>query len=136
PLSSWTLALNFWLNERLGLPGAAPFGFHVVNIALHGMTCVAAFVFLNALTLPRWVSATSAAFFAVHPIHTEAVAAIIGRAEILAMGFGLTMLTLHRLRRSAAVSAIAYLLALLSKESALMFFPLAISMDALFARGQ
>jgi tetratricopeptide (TPR) repeat protein len=70
--------------------------------------------------------------FVVHPIHTEAVAAIVGRAEILAALFGLLYLILHRQRRSPILCAGVFLLALWSKESAIAFFPLAVAMDVLF----
>jgi tetratricopeptide (TPR) repeat protein len=65
-------------------------------------------------------------------VHTEAVAAVIGRAELWAFLFGLLMLLLHHRRSRPWQPGACYALALLSKESALMFFPLAVVMDYLF----
>jgi hypothetical protein len=66
--------------------------------------------------------------FAVHPLHVEAVANIIGRAELMcALGFvGAMMLFLHRpltIARSIAIFG-CFILALLSKEQGMLLPPL------------
>jgi hypothetical protein len=85
------------------------------------------------------VTGAAGLLFAVHPVHTEAVTGIVGRAELLAAVFVLTALLLHR--RAQAVerparfregAAVAYLLALLSKENAITFLGLAVLGDLLF----
>jgi tetratricopeptide (TPR) repeat protein len=65
----------------------------------------------------------SALLFAVHPIHTEAVASISGRAELLAAGFLIAGWLLH-LKDREVPALICFALALLSKESAITFLPL------------
>ena len=61
--------------------------------------------------------------YAVHPIHTEAVAWAVGRAELLAAGFLFAGWILH-LRDRPVASLACFALAMLSKESAIAFFPL------------
>jgi tetratricopeptide (TPR) repeat protein len=74
------------------------------------------------------VATVTAVFFAVHPIHTEAVTSIVGRAELLAALFILAaLLAFERAIRSGgskstkwhALAAGCFALGLLSKESAL-----------------
>ncbi|KAM9327506.1 protein O-mannosyl-transferase TMTC1 isoform 2-T2 [Pholidichthys leucotaenia] len=88
--------LTFKLNILLG--GLTPFYFHVVNVCLHCLvTCLLmctceCCVFEN----PRLAFVT-ALLFAVHPVHTEAVSGIVGRADVLAcLLFLLTFLSYTR----------------------------------------
>ena len=120
PLTILSFALN-----RFAL-GAGPFGFHLVNVLLHGWICW--LVFLLAVTLGgnRWVAWGAGLLFAVHPVHVEAVAPVVGRSELLAAGFALAALLLHcraRARPSNSVrlftgAAVCYLAAVFCKESA------------------
>ncbi len=132
PLTVWSLALNHWVNEAMGRPGEDPVGFHLLNIALHAGVSVLLLAWLVSLGMERWPALGAALLFAVHPIHTEAVAAVINRSEILAALGGLSFLILHRQRRPAWLGALAYLGAMWGKESAIAFLPLAIATDWLF----
>jgi tetratricopeptide (TPR) repeat protein len=132
PFTVWTLAVNDRMNTLMGRPEADPAGFHLVNLLLHAGVGMLIYLWLVSLRLPDWIGFATALLFVVHPIHTEAVTAIIGRAEVLAALFGLLFLMLHRQRRSAILCAFLYLLALWSKESAIAFFPLAVAMDIAF----
>jgi hypothetical protein len=77
PFTSLTLAANW-----TAAPGA-PFGFHLVNLLAHA--AAAALVCLLAGRLMSPAGALAAGLlFAVHPVHVEAVANVVGRAEILA----------------------------------------------------
>ncbi|KAL3222705.1 hypothetical protein MRX96_000597 [Rhipicephalus microplus] len=73
--------LSFRLNYLLG--GYEPRGYHLLNVLLHGLvsalfTALAARLFLN-----QWLPTLVAGFlFASHPVHTEAVAGIVGRADV------------------------------------------------------
>lgn len=77
--------LSYALNHRLHK--YRPLGYHLVNVLLH--VAVSLLVMLTALqVLPVGAAVLAGALFAVHPIHTEAVANVVGRAEILsAAGF-------------------------------------------------
>ena len=85
--------------------------------------------FSRAVGLSYWPALVVALLFAVHPIHSEAVAAIVGRAELLSALFGLCFLLLHQRRRLWPVGALFFFLALCSKESGVAFLPLALWMD-------
>ena len=131
PVTFLTLALN----RAAG--GARPFGYHLVNLLLHAAVTLLLYLLLEALLEPdpqaRVVAFVAAMLFAVHPIHTEAVAAIVGRSELLAAGFLLAAWLLH-LRDRQIPALICFLIALLSKESAVVFLPLALIGD--YARGK
>ena len=73
-----------------------PFGFHAVNVVLHAAaTALVHLVSLRvammgrpsgereAANSARRQAGLAAALFAVHPVHTEAVAGLVGRAELL-----------------------------------------------------
>ncbi|XP_065840241.1 protein O-mannosyl-transferase TMTC1-like isoform X1 [Oscarella lobularis] len=75
--------LTFRLNHQLH--GIEPLGYHLTNVCLHALVCLAYFKFCA-----KWVwgdvglALAAALLFAVHPIHVEAVAGVVGRAELLA----------------------------------------------------
>jgi len=121
---------TFSINWKLGRDNA--FGYHLFNLLLHAAVTLLLFVLLRAL-LEREPHGASIAFaaallFAVHPIHTEAVASIIGRSELLAAGFLMAAWLLHLLNRPA-LGGLCFVLALLSKESAIVFLPMVLSGD-------
>ncbi len=127
PFTVWTFALDQQLTP------AAPTIFHAVNVALHAVVTVLVFALARRLFRSDTVAATAAALFAVHPIHTEAVTSLVGRAELLAAAFGLlAVLTAMpavdesgawRVLRQA-VSLVSFGVAVLSKESALTLLPI------------
>jgi protein O-mannosyl-transferase len=131
PVTFSTFALNW------AAGGAQPFGYHLVNLLLHAAVTLLLYLLLQALLEPepqaRTVAFAAAFLFAVHPIHTEAVASVAGRSELLAGGFLLAAWLLH-LRGRQIPALICFLLALLSKESAVVFLPLALIGD--YARGE
>uniref|UniRef100_A0A2K6TIU2 Protein O-mannosyl-transferase TMTC1 n=2 Tax=Saimiri boliviensis TaxID=27679 RepID=A0A2K6TIU2_SAIBB len=79
PLCVLTFKLNIFLT------GMNPFYFHAVNIILH---CLVTLVLMYTCDITvfknRGLAFVTALLFAVHPIHTEAVAGIVGRADVLA----------------------------------------------------
>jgi protein O-mannosyl-transferase len=131
PVTFATLALNW----RLG--GARPFGFHLFNLILHACVTWLLFLLLDELLgaspQAKIVAFAAALIFAVHPLHTEAVASISGRAEVLAAGFLFAAWILH-LNDQQIPALICFVLALLSKESAVVFLPLLLVGD--YARGK
>jgi tetratricopeptide (TPR) repeat protein len=128
PLTSTTFAL-----ERR-LFGPEPGHFHVVNVVLH-LVVASLFAALCFQWLgdrfgsgPRLLAtAMTAGLFAVGPVHSEAVLGIVGRSELLAGFF--VLLALWGLPRGPAgwiLSAFAAAAAVLSKESGILVFPLAV----------
>jgi tetratricopeptide (TPR) repeat protein len=120
PLTMLTYAANVSLSP-------APMGFHLVNVLVHVLVSVAVLFLARALLGSIVAAAGAALLFAVHPIHTEAVTSVVGRAELLAaLGVLVALLAYRRaaldsgLRRQAwsAVALLAFAAALLAKESA------------------
>lgn len=74
--------ITFKLNYVFG--GYLPFGYHLVNVLMHCLaTDLVVKLARHFLSSAMSVLATGA-LFAVHPIHTEAVAGVVGRADIAA----------------------------------------------------
>jgi protein O-mannosyl-transferase len=72
------------LDHRLW--GLNPFGYHLTNLLLHMITCLGVFwLGLNVLRSIRGAF-VAAIFFVVHPVHAEAVAALLGRSDLLVAG--------------------------------------------------
>ena len=91
--------------------------FHAVNLVLHAGVAVAV-----TMLARRWASATAALaaglIFAVHPVHVEVVASIVGRADLMAtLG---TCLAVYAavVSDNLAWSAAFLVFGILSKESA------------------
>jgi protein O-mannosyl-transferase len=126
PLSFATFAVN-WL-----FGGAHAFGYHLVNLLLHAAVTLLLFLLLRmlleAVAGGETIAFAAALLFAVHPIHTEAVTSIVGRAELLAAGFLLAAWLLH-LQDRPAWALVCFALALLSKESAVVFLLLGLAGD-------
>ncbi len=131
PVTFATFALN------LAVGGTHPVGYHLLNVLLHAAATWLLYLVLRKLLEARPQGATvawaAALLFAVHPIHTEAVASIVGRSELLAAGFLLAAWLLH-LHDRPMLALLCFVLALMSKESAVAFVPLALVGD--YARGK
>jgi protein O-mannosyl-transferase len=120
PLTSTSFAVSWAIGH--GKPAA----FLALNLLLHLGATLAAWSLLRRLFPSRPGTAAAAALlFAVHPLHVEAVAGIVGRAELLAALFTLLAyriwLDAERDRSTplAILSAGLWFLGALSKESAL-----------------
>src|SRR5258708_38363978 len=113
PVTFATFALNW------AVDGGHPFGYHLVNLLLHAAVSFLLYLVLCLLLepLPRARTAAFAAawLFALHPIHTEAVASVVGRSELLAAGFLLLAWLLHLYDRPI-LALVCFALAMLSKE--------------------
>lgn len=116
------------------LVGRSPWLGHLINAILYGLTGVLIFMMLHWIGKRSHLSGyemffalAGTALYLVHPLHTEAVANIKGRDEM--MSFLLSMLSLWILLKSLPVvrprnlllSAGCLFLAMLSKENAITF---------------
>lgn len=99
---------------------------HFINVMLYALCCLMLFRFLcSFLGADKfWIAVTASIVFAVHPVHTEVVANIKSRDEILSLLFIVASLTLalkyHRHKKTILhllLSVLLYFLALLSKEN-------------------
>ncbi len=98
-----------------------PFGYHIVNLAIHLANVALVFFLLRALIGDSFAVVIGTAIFALHPLQTEAVVYLSGRAELLATGFSIlaSLLYLSGYRKTAILPA---MLAISSKESAAVLF--------------
>uniref|UniRef100_A0A671PN19 Protein O-mannosyl-transferase TMTC3 n=1 Tax=Sinocyclocheilus anshuiensis TaxID=1608454 RepID=A0A671PN19_9TELE len=80
PLTVLTFRLNYLFSEL------SSSSYHLLNVVLHAVVCVL-FLHFCRLLLDRSTSLIAALLFAVHPIHTEAVTGVVGRAELLSSIF-------------------------------------------------
>ncbi|KAL5009556.1 hypothetical protein ScPMuIL_011861 [Solemya velum] len=85
PLCVLTFRLNYSVTEL------EPMSYHLVNMLLHMVVCVL-FMKVCSMFLKSVPSFLAALLFAVHPIHTEAVTGVVGRAEALSSIFYLAAL--------------------------------------------
>jgi len=130
--------------------------FHRTNTILYAVCCALVVFFLDALafrgsqgrrrdwSFENWVLSATGLLFAVHPLHTEAVASIVGRAEILsAIFFCLATIVYQRIAcRPSGSSAVSEVLlwslwltlavsATFCKEQGIAVFPLCVAWDVL-----
>lgn len=116
-------------------PYLNPFLSHLINILLFGFTGLVLYYLLQQLLPPKKgvpfyfsLSFVITLLYAAHPIHTEAVANIKGRDEVMCMLFSLlALLASVRYAKTGKIvhiiwGALIYFVALLSKENAITFF--------------
>lgn len=60
-----------------------PWFFHAVSVLLYAVCSLAVFWFASKI-VSRWCAWWTAALFAVHPVHVEATAGVVGQAELAA----------------------------------------------------
>lgn len=141
PLTLLTFAMDWALTD--GDPG----WFHIGNVVLHAAVTATVFFFVAPYLGAKGAGA-AALLFAVHPVHVEAVANVVGRAELLAALFLMTAALAYRadgrlagrgVRARArmvtgSLTLAAVGLALASKETALVAPGILLLVDWLDAR--
>lgn len=129
PLSIMTFAIEIGF-----LGGMKPMVSHFINILLYACSGIMLMMVLSMMfrkwEQKKWwfsIPFVAALIFMVHPIHTEAVANIKGRDEIMSMLFSLialysSMRYVDQLEKKWLLATItSYVLGLLSKENAITF---------------
>lgn len=81
PLTVASFRINYALGEL------SPWGYHLLNVLLHAVVCYMFVCLSNMILNDSMSSLMCGLLFAVHPIHTEAVAGVVGRAESLSAIF-------------------------------------------------
>lgn len=71
------------VNRFSGLRAAS---YHATNVALHGLA-TGLVLYVARTVACRRAALLSASLFAVHPVHADAVASVVGRADILSCVF-------------------------------------------------
>jgi tetratricopeptide (TPR) repeat protein len=116
---------GIWLN---------PYIFHAANLAVHVVASVAVYLLLRRLVSKPWAACAGAVLFAVHPVQVESVAWVAGMKDVLCGALSIIALWQYvlfaqgdqhddpapvRRRVRYAAATVAFLLALLSKPSAI-----------------
>jgi len=119
PLVSSSFAAERWLH------GDRPWGFHATNVLLH-MAVSAAVALLGIRLGGLAVGWVAGILFAVHPVHVEAVAGLVGRCELacaLAILLGVYLFLRPGPLTGGRVAAIwaCSVAAVLSKEQGVLF---------------
>lgn len=118
-----------------------PIGYRITNILFHILNAILVFLLVNSIVENRKISLITSLLFVVHPVHVEAVTYISGRADPMAGFFLLSAFILFirytsypGLKRSFFYlgSIALFILALFSKETAIIFPLILISYDFAF----
>ncbi|MCY4262777.1 MAG: tetratricopeptide repeat protein [Candidatus Dadabacteria bacterium] len=118
------LYTTFWVEHKLW--GFSPTGYHVVNILIHFANTVLLWRLLTRLSVPgAWFAA---AVFAVHPLHTESVAWIMARKDMLAtffcfLSFAMWLRFENSRVRGHYAGALALFVAAMFSKSVVVVFP-------------
>jgi hypothetical protein len=96
---------------------------HAVNLLLHALAVWLAYRLLRGAGAARGPAVVGTAVFGLHAIHSEVVAALVGRAELLAFVTGTGMLLC--VRRRPVLAAVLLFAAACAKENGLVFAPIA-----------
>ena len=72
-----------WFAVQWAIGGGHPAVFHVVNVLMHAAVAALVWRLLRHFASPG-AALAGAALFALHPVHTEAVANVVGQAEMWA----------------------------------------------------
>ncbi len=105
------------LNGRL--LGWGPAGFHLINVLLHAVNAGLVLALARRLGRSQGSALGVALLFACHPVAAWPVASIVARVDLLAALF--VLLAWLAMETHALLVGLFFLLALLSKESALAF---------------
>jgi protein O-mannosyl-transferase len=81
------VTLSYLMNYAVLGNGARPAGYHWVNLALHGVNVALVYVLGWLIFEDAALAWALAAIWGLHPLLTESVTNIVGRADLLA-GFG------------------------------------------------
>lgn len=130
PLVAASFMLDYALSADAATPPGEvpPFLFHVSSTAWHVAAAMLLFALLSQVGAPFLVRTIVALVYVVHPLHTEAVAYISGRADSMAAAFMFAGLACALWNGSARRQTLGWVLsglcfagALMSKESAIAF---------------
>jgi hypothetical protein len=136
PLVSVSFLLDYLLSagpkpgeyDENMLPEISPFLFHISNMFWHLCAAIALLLLLHTMDAPRFVKALVPLLFVVHPLHTEAVAYISGRADMMsaigifaALCFAIKAMRLEWPLLGTVGASVFFVAGLLSKESTLIY---------------
>ncbi len=124
PFLFFTFAINYIIG------GIKPFSYHLLSNLIHIGNAILVFSILYLVFKKRLVAFLTALFFLIHPLQTEAITYISGRGDPLTVFFILSALLLFFMAERRGLfwgswqrwlSLISLVLALLSRETAIIF---------------
>lgn len=101
--------------------------FHITNLLIHILTCIALYFFLQLVKLDRFVAFLLAVLFAMHPLFASGVAWVPSRGDILIGLFGILLfITFHQqvVKKSFLyflLHSIIFVVILFTKETTILF---------------
>jgi len=102
PLTIFSYAINYRFHEFNVV------GYHLINIILHILITFLIYLVIIELFSNFMLAIISSLLFLTHPIHTEAVTGLVGRAELLsALFFFLSYLFFVRIRKLENVESVS-----------------------------
>jgi tetratricopeptide (TPR) repeat protein len=134
--------LSYLADRHLLGFGERPGGYVRENVALHFGCALLVYALLWRLLRSHWTAGTAAALFAVHPVTTEVVTNVVGRADLLAaVGVLAGMLAWAHGRDASGGRrilwglglALATVTALLGKENGIVLLAAVVLWDAVVA---
>ncbi|MFA5093909.1 MAG: hypothetical protein WC512_01540 [Candidatus Omnitrophota bacterium] len=129
---TYALDLRVW--------GLSYIGCHFTNLLLHISAALGLYYFVRMVSGRSLLAFLSGALFAVHPVNTEAVSYISGRADPLSAAFILLCLISYVKYLDTnkvvyyALFPLCYIIAVFSRESALLVIPLVLLYHYSFRR--
>jgi protein O-mannosyl-transferase len=128
PITMWSLALD---HQKIGTKETNPKPYHRTNLLLHLLNTALVFGLVRRLRFSLFVSGMVALLFAIHPMHTESVAWVSSRKDLLYSVFFLSGLIAHTYHQATETKArsiriwvgvfVLFVLACLSKPAAIVF---------------
>lgn len=121
PMQLVSFALDYFLY------GLNPKGFHFTNILIHFFNVMLFYYLCLCLNAKKIIALASAFFFGIHPVQTETVSYISGRADLLAIFFIMLsfIFYIYYEKNNKTInylfSIIAFVFSLMSKEVAIVF---------------
>jgi tetratricopeptide (TPR) repeat protein len=134
-LGLWRPVTSALLGLQYLVGGGSPLLFHTVNVLLHVLVCALVVALLWELMSPA-AAVVAGVVFAAHPVHVEAVANVVGVAEIVAAAAALSACLIHVRAgpvtgwRTAGAVAALYALGFGAKESAVTLPAIIFLIDA------
>ncbi len=90
---------------------------HIMNLVIHLISTVFAFLFIKSLTRSQWVGFIAASLFLLHPTHVESVAWLSERKDTLSGLFFWASLYFYFSKKNQKTAFICLILGLLAKPS-------------------
>ncbi|NMC63216.1 MAG: hypothetical protein GYA55_08605 [SAR324 cluster bacterium] len=134
-IASYAIDGKVWGRDNFGAPLSR--GVHLTNILLHVFVSVSLYLLFIILLRDKIPAFFGAAFFSVHPIHTEAIVHLVGRADLLMafffiLAFLIYISSSHTGKLKLLLCSMLYLASMMSKEMGVMLLAVLFVYDFFF----